>query len=210
MTINTNSTVVHISSPVSAAACDVTGSMLLARLALLHAVACLDVQVEGELAFELRVPGVRSGRQGWFRVDWARSAAGRQELRLKMQARQNVTAAPDGECIYQYPEKEQVDALLSNMMNELTKASSLVILCLTLITSVVLHNAVTLNTTVYSYILHGPFTCVCATCVFSCNSGQCTCLFISSDVVTSNFFVASTQGLDLKIVIQSRVVVYNN
>lgn len=93
--------------------------------------------MEGELAFELRVAGVRSGRQGWFRVDWARSAAGRQELRLKMQARQNVTAAPDGECIYQYPEKEQVDALLSNMMNELTKASSLVILCLTLITSVV-------------------------------------------------------------------------
>ncbi|KAF9791563.1 hypothetical protein SFRURICE_003259 [Spodoptera frugiperda] len=101
--------------------------MLLARLALLHAVACLDVQVEGELAFELRVPGVRSGRQGWFRVDWARSAGARpQEPRLKMQARQNVTAAPDGECIYQYPEKEQVDALLSNMMNELTKASSLV------------------------------------------------------------------------------------
>ncbi|CAH1638461.1 unnamed protein product [Spodoptera littoralis] len=96
--------------------------MLVAHLALLHAVACLDIQVEGDLAFDLRVPSMHSGRQKWFRVDW--EGGGRppaQELLLKMQAQENVTVAPEVECIYQYPEKDQVDALLSNMMNELTK-----------------------------------------------------------------------------------------
>lgn len=32
-----------------------------------------------------------------------------------------VTAGPVVECIYQYPEQKQIDAVLSNMMNMLTK-----------------------------------------------------------------------------------------
>lgn len=39
---------------------------------------------------------------------------------------ENVTAAPVLECMYQYPEEDQVQAMLSNMMNQLTKVDRIV------------------------------------------------------------------------------------
>lgn len=36
----------------------------------------------------------------------------------------NVTAAPQASCDYQFPERRQTNAMLSNMMNQLTKVSN--------------------------------------------------------------------------------------
>ncbi|XP_049874448.1 uncharacterized protein LOC126372642 [Pectinophora gossypiella] len=38
-----------------------------------------------------------------------------------VRAQNSMTAAPPVECVYQYPETRQVNAMLSNMMNQLTK-----------------------------------------------------------------------------------------
>uniref|UniRef100_A0A2A4JVL9 Uncharacterized protein n=1 Tax=Heliothis virescens TaxID=7102 RepID=A0A2A4JVL9_HELVI len=100
-------------------------AMLVVSLALLQAAACLDVQVEGDLALELHLANESKGRQRWFRVSWDAPGSKAKELVLKMgQESRNVTAAPEVECLYQYPEKEQVKAVLSNMMNELAKAAN--------------------------------------------------------------------------------------
>lgn len=102
---------------------DVTSTMLI-YLALLQVVTCFEVQVEGELAFDLRVPSRHGGKERWFRVGWEAGSQLTQELVFHMSKKSgHVTAAPRVKCVYQYPEKKQVDALLSNMMNELTKVS---------------------------------------------------------------------------------------
>nr|XP_021189404.2 uncharacterized protein LOC110375574 [Helicoverpa armigera] len=102
--------------------CMSSHTMLAVGLALLQAAACLDVRVEGDLALELHLANESRGRPRWFRVGWEAPASQAHDLKLKLlQTNLNMTAAPEVECLYQYPEKEQVNALLSNMMNELTK-----------------------------------------------------------------------------------------
>lgn len=96
--------------------------MFLVVLALLHAAEGFDINVEGDVAIDVRVPNMERGRQHRFRQGWEDGKEAHEELVFKMmQVRQNVTAAPEVECTYQYPEKDQVNAMLSNMMNELTK-----------------------------------------------------------------------------------------
>lgn len=103
---------------------DVSSAMWLVRvvqLALLQGVASLELRVEGELALDMRVASA-GGR--WVRAVWPAGSQAAQELLFKIRRqRPHVTAAPTLECVYQFPEKEQVDTLLSTMMNELAKVS---------------------------------------------------------------------------------------
>lgn len=99
--------------------------MLVILLPLVHAVSCLDVEVVGDVAIDLRMTTAKNGQKVWFRQAWLDGTQEKNELVFKMmQVRQNMTVAPEVECVYQYPEKNQVEALLSNMMNQLTKVTT--------------------------------------------------------------------------------------
>ncbi|KAJ8713762.1 hypothetical protein PYW07_014132 [Mythimna separata] len=95
---------------------------LLLGVVSLAGVGSLDARLEGDLALELRVASMPRGRGRWHRVPWGAGRQDARELLFRMsEQRQKVTAATSLECVYKYPEKAQVDALLSNMMNELAK-----------------------------------------------------------------------------------------
>lgn len=70
-----------------------------------------NLQMEGMLTFDLKLP---------TRLDQLQVKPVLEKVVSKVNESQ-VTAGPVVECIYQYPEKKQVDAILSNMMNVLTK-----------------------------------------------------------------------------------------
>ncbi|CAD0201077.1 unnamed protein product [Chrysodeixis includens] len=95
--------------------------MLVILLPLLQAVRCLDLEVVGDVAIDVQMTTAKDGHKVMFRQAWLEGQQDKRELVKMMQARQNVTVAPEVECVYQYPEQGQVDALLSNMMNQLTK-----------------------------------------------------------------------------------------
>ncbi|KAG6454719.1 hypothetical protein O3G_MSEX008829 [Manduca sexta] len=97
---------------------------------------CTDLKINGEVSFDLRISDLdyrSSPVQVFIGADEPENLGdGVERGRIKdieekqksvvgpIEARQ-VTAAAMVECPYQYPEKEQVNAMLSNMMNQLTK-----------------------------------------------------------------------------------------
>lgn len=78
--------------------------------------------MKGEVTFDLKVPELNAVK---YRPETQRfaDAGARKHIMIRVHAN-NVTArvAPLIACQYQFPKREQIDALLSNMMNELTKA----------------------------------------------------------------------------------------
>ncbi|KAJ8715838.1 hypothetical protein PYW08_013123 [Mythimna loreyi] len=94
----------------------------LAQLALLHGVVCLDAHLEGDLALDLQVASRPRGKGRWHRVAWEAGSRDVHELVFRMSEQQSkVTVATELQCIYQFPEQAHVNALLSNMMNQLAK-----------------------------------------------------------------------------------------
>ncbi|KAJ0178031.1 hypothetical protein K1T71_005854 [Dendrolimus kikuchii] len=91
-----------------------------------YCVKCINVELTGDVAFELKISDLDNSSSN----EYQNRARGNEnkpedELSLKLKKtwpkRDKMTAAPLVECLYQYPKKKQVNAMLSNMMNELTK-----------------------------------------------------------------------------------------
>lgn len=85
----------------------------------------VDLEINGEVSFDVKLSNMdfnhldKSLLQKTVQRE-AAPALGKEKVAFKV-IKNGVTAGPVVECIYQYPEKKQVDAILSNMMNVLTK-----------------------------------------------------------------------------------------
>ncbi|XP_045496018.1 uncharacterized protein LOC123694592 [Colias croceus] len=95
-----------------------------------------DVEVTGELSFDIRILNVDKVKDTFKTVidiggkgnssdgEYTDENVSDNENKVEGIIRANelrVTAPAMMECVYQYPEKEQFDAVLSDMMNQLTK-----------------------------------------------------------------------------------------
>ncbi|CAH0398955.1 unnamed protein product [Chilo suppressalis] len=85
-------------------------------LAFLRAYSAFRFKVDGMLSIELKGIEVGNLRAHEERDDKRGNVTVKKQKRIKI-----ATPPPMLECIYQYPERNQTDAMLSNMMNELTK-----------------------------------------------------------------------------------------